>query len=242
MKIKMRKFVSVFAAAFYLFVSCGGNNAVSDADASKDSEVNLDSANSKISYALGAQQIEGLIQQQLIEYLDFEAYVAGFEAAFKGDSLKVSFEEAFALLQQEKSKPFLKNKELGDQFLAENGQREEVTTLPSGLQYEVITAGTGPKPGLNDQFVAHYTGSLIDGTVFDSSVERGEPLTYMVNQVVPGWTEALQLMSVGSKWKIYLPSELAYGETGTPGGPIEPYSALIFEMELLDIGKPGESQ
>ena len=116
MKIKMRKFVSVFAAAFYLFVSCGGNNAVSDADASKGSEVNLDSANSKISYALGAQQIEGLIQQQLIEYLDFEAYVAGFEAAFKGDSLKVSFEEAFALLQQEKSKPFLKNKELGDQF------------------------------------------------------------------------------------------------------------------------------
>ncbi|HAE31578.1 MAG TPA: peptidylprolyl isomerase [Flavobacteriales bacterium] len=223
-------------------MSCGGNNAVSDADASKGSGVNLDSANSKISYALGAQQIEGLIQQQLIEYLDFEAYVAGFEAAFKGDSLKVSFEEAFALLQQEKSKPFLKNKELGDQFLAENGQREEVTTLPSGLQYEVITAGTGPKPGLNDQFVAHYTGSLIDGTVFDSSVERGEPLTYMVNQVVPGWTEALQLMSVGSKWKIYLPSELAYGETGTPGGPIEPYSALIFEMELLDIGKPGESQ
>ncbi len=238
----MRKINYILVATSIAFASCSGNGSETEGATTQEVVLNLDSANAKISYALGAQQIDGLMQQQLIEFVDVAAYVAGFEAAFNGDSLEVTVEEAYALLQQERSKPFLKNKEIGEEFLAENSKREEVTTLPSGLQYEVITAGTGPKPGLTDQFVAHYTGSLLDGTVFDSSVERGEPLTYGVSQVVPGWTEALQMMSVGSKWKIYLPNELAYGETGTPGGPIDPYSTLIFEMELLDIVKKGESK
>jgi len=236
----MRKVIYILLATPFAFASCNGDG--SGSDITPEVAFSLDSANAKISYALGAQQIDGLMQQQLIEFVDVDAYVAGFKAAFNGDSLEVTVEEAYALLQQERSKPFLKNREIGEDFLVENSKREEVTTLPSGLQYEVITAGIGPKPGLTDQFVAHYTGSLLDGTVFDSSVERGEPLTYGVSQVVPGWTEALQLMSVGSKWKIYLPSDLAYGETGTPGGPIDPYSTLIFEMELLDIVKKGESK
>ena len=114
-----------------------------------------------------------------------------------------------------------------------------MVTTPSGLQYEILTEGEGPKPTAEDQVRAHYHGTLIDGTVFDSSVDRGEPAVFALNQVIPGWTEALQLMPVGSKWKIYLPSDLAYGERG--GGPtIGPNSTLIFEVELLEIVKDDE--
>ena len=128
--------------------------------------------------------------------------------------------------------------EEGNAFLEKNKAREGVTTTASGLQYEVITAGTGAMPVATDQVRVHYHGTLIDGKVFDSSVDRGEPVVFGVNQVIPGWTEALQLMPVGSKWKIYLPSAIAYGERGA-GGDIGPNSVLIFEVELLEIVKPG---
>jgi FKBP-type peptidyl-prolyl cis-trans isomerase len=131
------------------------------------------------------------------------------------------------------------NLENGNAFLEKNKAREGVVTTPSGLQYEILTEGEGPKPTAEDQVRAHYHGTLIDGTVFDSSVDRGEPAVFALNQVIPGWTEALQLMPVGSKWKIYLPSDLAYGERG--GGPtIGPNSTLIFEVELLEIVKDDE--
>ena len=139
---------------------------------------------------------------------------------------------------QEKSTPKKEKSELqsGKDFFAENSKRKDVVTLASGLQYEIITEGNGPKPGPTDKVKTHYHGTLLNGTVFDSSVERGTPLSFPVNRVIKGWTEALQLMPVGSKWKLYIPSHLAYGERGA-GAKIKPNAALIFEVELLDIEK-----
>lgn len=126
------------------------------------------------------------------------------------------------------------NEKAGKDFLAQNGQRPEVKTTPSGLQYEVLTEGTGAMPSASDQVKVHYTGKLIDGTVFDSSVERGEPATFGVTQVIPGWVEALQMMKAGSKWRLYIPSALAYGPNGA-GGVIGPNATLIFDVELLEV-------
>ncbi|MBT4775078.1 MAG: FKBP-type peptidyl-prolyl cis-trans isomerase [Crocinitomicaceae bacterium] len=139
---------------------------------------------------------------------------------------------------QEKSTPKKEKSELqsGKDFFAENSKRKDVVTLASGLQYEIITEGNGPKPGPTDKVKTHYHGTLLNGTVFDSSVERGTPLSFPVNRVIKGWTEALQLMRVGSKWKLYIPSHLAYGERGA-GAKIKPNAALIFEVELIEIEK-----
>ena len=128
-----------------------------------------------------------------------------------------------------------KNLKEGRAFLEANKSTPGLVVLPDGLQYKVITEGTGAKPSLTDKVTVHYHGTLIDGTVFDSSVERKQPIELTVNQVIPGWIEALQMMRVGSKWVLYIPSELAYGENPRPGGAIEPNSALIFEVELLSV-------
>jgi FKBP-type peptidyl-prolyl cis-trans isomerase FklB len=127
-----------------------------------------------------------------------------------------------------------KNKEQGDAFLAENKKKEGVKTLPSGLQYKVIKAGTGKKPKLSETVIAHYRGTLIDGNEFDSSYKRGQPATFQVSGVIPGWTEALQLMEEGAKWQLFIPSNLAYGERGA-GGVIGPNATLVFEIELISI-------
>lgn len=137
----------------------------------------------------------------------------------------------FAELQE---KMFAEIKEEGKRFLEENGKREGVTTLSSGLQYEILTSSIGQKPTLNDVVTTHYHGMLIDGKVFDSSVQRGKPASFPVSGVIKGWTEALQLMSVGSKWRLFIPSELAYGAQGA-GQLIGPYSTLVFDVELLEI-------
>ena len=126
------------------------------------------------------------------------------------------------------------NKQAGQQFLAANKTKEGVVTLPSGLQYKILKEGTGPKPTTADTVVCNYRGTLLDGTEFDSSYKRGEPATFGVGAVIKGWTEALQLMPVGSKWQLFIPSDLAYGER-SPGGPIGPNSLLIFEIDLLSI-------
>lgn len=131
-----------------------------------------------------------------------------------------------------------KNVELEKTFLAANGKKPGVVTTGSGLQYQVITQGTGPKPKMEDRVSVHYAGSLLDGTEFDSSYKRNEPAQFVLKQVVPGWTEGLQLMPVGSKYKLWVPAKLGYGEAGTPGGPIPPNSTLVFEVELLQIVKP----
>lgn len=126
------------------------------------------------------------------------------------------------------------NSKAGEAFLAENGQRAEVRTTPSGLQYEVLTEGDGPQPSADDQVEVHYTGKFIDGTVFDSSVDRGQPATFGVTQVIPGWVEGLQLMKAGSKWRLFIPSALAYGPNGVPGA-IGPNQTLIFDVELIKV-------
>ena len=137
--------------------------------------------------------------------------------------------------QEENAKMADINAAAGEQFLLENGKRAEVHTTPSGLQYEIVKQGDGPRPTAGDSVTVHYTGKLIDGTVFDSSEERGEPATFGVTQVIPGWVEALQLMNVGSRWRLFIPSALAYGPQGA-GGLIGPNQTLVFDVELLAIG------
>lgn len=149
-----------------------------------------------------------------------------------GDMVMKFFDE---IREKELLRRFGDNKREGEEFLAKNKTNDDVITTESGLQYTIIKEGNGEKPGSMDYVKVHYTGSLLDGTVFDSSVERGEPAVFGVFQVIPGWTEALQLMPVGSKWKLFIPQELAYGENGA--GIIKPYSVLIFEVELLEIVK-----
>lgn len=199
----------------------------------------------RISYALGLSMGNNF-RASGIEEISVEDFADGVAAVFYGAQPKMTYDEAKAVIreyftemekkqQAEAAKAGAANKAAGEAFLAENGKRAEVKTTPSGLQYEVLEEGNGPQPTAQDQVEVHYTGKLIDGTVFDSSVDRGVPATFGVTQVIPGWVEALQLMKAGSKWRLFIPSQLAYGPTGTPGGPIGPDSTLIFDVELLKV-------
>lgn len=200
-------------------------------------KINLSNDLEKFSYALGLSISANLIQSG-VKQIHPEAFNSALKDVFAGVEPQVSPEEANQILEafmsQSQEGDAAKNLEEGLAFLTENAKKDEVTELPSGLQYEILKEGDGDLPTVNDQVKCHYHGTLIDGTVFDSSVQRGEPATFPVNGVIQGWVEALQLMSVGSKWKLYVPSELAYGNRGA-GGAIGPNSALVFEVELLDI-------
>ena len=191
----------------------------------------------EISYALGLS-IANNFRASGIDKVEIAEFTKGLEDVFNEVKPSMSYEDAqqlinnyFSNLQDERMELNLK---AGEEFLAINKKKAGVTTLDSGLQYEVLKAGEGAKPGATDQVKCHYHGTLIDGTVFDSSVDRGEPATFGVNQVIAGWVEALQLMSEGSKWRLYIPSNLAYGSQGA-GQVIQPNSALIFDVELLKI-------
>ena len=193
----------------------------------------------KVSYALGLS-IGNNFQTSGIKQLQVEDFVKGLEDVLGEKQPAISYEEAkqvindyFMKLQQERLEI---NKQAGAEFLEINRHKAGVVELPSGLQYEILKQGTGAKPSANDKVKCHYHGTLINGTVFDSSVQRGEPATFGVSQVIPGWVEALQMMPVGSKWRLFIPSNLAYGEHGA-GDVIEPNSTLIFDVELLDIVK-----
>ena len=193
----------------------------------------------KVSYALGLS-IGNNFQNSGIKKLQVEDFVKGLEDVLGEKQPAISYEEAkrgindyFMKLQQERLEI---NKQAGAEFLEINRHKAGVVELPSGLQYEILKQGTGAKPSASDKVKCHYHGTLINGTVFDSSVQRGEPATFGVSQVIPGWVEALQLMPVGSKWRLFIPSNLAYGEHGA-GDVIEPNSTLIFDVELLDIVK-----
>jgi FKBP-type peptidyl-prolyl cis-trans isomerase len=202
----------------------------------------------KFSYALGMNIGTGYSQglkKQSIE-VDWNLIAQGMKDAAAGTKTKLTEEEAKAVLnevqsevqkeQQAKTKEMAdKNKSEGEAYLAANKSKEGVVTLPSGLQYKILTEGKGPKPTATDSVVCNYRGTLINGTEFDSSYKRKEPATFGVSQVIKGWTEALQLMPVGSKWQLVIPSNLAYGERGEPRGGIEPNATLIFEVELLSI-------
>lgn len=191
----------------------------------------------KISYALGVS-LGNNLKNSGIEGLSFRKLSDGIRDVMQGDKLEMSIQEAQTLInnyfQQLQEKAFEQNIKEGKNFLSENAKRAEVKTTASGLQYEIITEGKGETPKASDSVTVHYHGTLLNGNVFDSSVSRGEPATFGVTQVIQGWVEALQLMPVGSKWKLYIPSELAYGAQGA-GQSIAPHSALIFEVELLDI-------
>ncbi len=191
----------------------------------------------KISYALGLSLGSNLINSG-INALDFSKLSKGIQDVVEKKDLEMSFEEAQAVINDYftklQAKASEKTIEEGKAFLEENAKRAEVTTTESGLQYEVLIEGEGTLPKASDQVKVHYHGTLIDGRVFDSSVQRGEPATFGVTQVISGWVEALQLMPVGSKWKLFIPSNLAYGERGA-SELIGPHTTLVFEVELLDI-------
>lgn len=194
----------------------------------------------RVSYGIGRQMGEQLIAQPF-DGLDVDALTAGLQDALNNKPNPIDpklLQEAFQVMgERMEAKQAEQGSALaaeGEAFLANNAKRDEVTVLPSGLQYEVVNTGSGTKPSATSKVRTHYHGTLIDGTVFDSSYERGEPAEFPVNGVIAGWTEALQLMTVGTKWRLYIPHQLAYGDQGA-GPQIGPCSALIFDVELLDI-------
>lgn len=191
----------------------------------------------KISYALGLSMGQNLMSSG-VESLNYQDLAAGIEDVLTKQQPKISYQEAQQVLntffQELEAKVAGAAKAEGEKFLAENAKREGVKVTPSGLQYEILEPSLGQKPKATDTVRVHYEGTLIDGTVFDSSYRRGESITFPLNGVIKGWTEGLQLMSIGSKYKFFIPYQLAYGERGA-GQSIPPYAALIFTVELLGI-------
>jgi FKBP-type peptidyl-prolyl cis-trans isomerase FklB len=191
----------------------------------------------KLSYALGMSMASNLINSGL-KQIDVESFVKAFTEIMENAAPSMSPQEANKVIQnyfnKRQDEMLENNLRAGEAFLEENGKKEGVVTLSSGLQYEILQDGNGAKPKATDKVKCHYHGTLLDGRVFDSSVQRGQPAVFGVNQVIKGWIEALQLMSVGSKWRLYIPSGLAYGAQGA-GDSIEPNSTLIFDVELLGI-------
>ncbi len=205
----------------------------------------LKTAADSVSYAIGISTGAGYKENLKTlpgDPANVDDLIAGFIQAIKGDSsaMKMTPQAAQAYMQtyfmEASTRDAKKTKEEGEKFLNENKTKKDVITTESGLQYQVVTEGTGEKPTAEDKVKVHYTGTLLDGTGFDSSVERGEPAEFGVGQVIKGWTEVLQLMPAGSKYIVWIPSELAYGERGA-GGDIKPNSTLKFEIELLEIVK-----
>lgn len=227
---KVSVLVAAAVASGMFFTSCGPKTNVS-----------LKSDVDSVSYAIGVST--GLGYKENLKTLpgaeaNVDALIAGFVQAIKGDSTKMNMEEAREYMQkyfvEASAKEANKTKEEGEKFLADNKTKSGVITTESGLQYQVITEGTGAKPTAEDHVKVHYTGTLLDGTKFDSSIDRGEPAEFPVSQVIKGWTEGLQLMPVGSKYIFWIPSDLAYGDRGA-GQMIKPNSTLKFEVELLEI-------
>ncbi|MFT4861274.1 MAG: FKBP-type peptidyl-prolyl cis-trans isomerase FklB [Pseudohongiellaceae bacterium] len=216
--------------------------AVLSAATMAQGDVNLDSEDSKIAYSIGVNIGQSVAAQGVLEGIDSDTFVVGMMDAIAGE-VKLSGEEMFAAIQAfqqrmatEAQTALNSNLEASETFLAQNSAQDGVVTLASGLQYLVLNSGAAgaASPAVEDSVLAHYHGTLTDGTVFDSSVERGEPATFGLGQVIPGWTEALQLMKVGDKWRLFIPPSLAYGEQ-SPTPAIPPNSALIFDVELLEI-------
>ena len=206
----------------------------SQAQENQNNNTNMD----KLSYALGLSMGQNF-KGSGVANLNIDDFADALRAVYQDTEKKMSYDEAkqvvtefFTNLEAEARN---NNERLGKEFLEQNAKQEGVKVTASGLQYQVVTEGTGPKPGPNDVVTVHYTGRLIDGTVFDSSVERGEPATFAVGQVIPGWVEGLQMMNEGSAWRLFIPAELAYGSRGT--GPIQPNSTLIFDVQLIKVTK-----
>ena len=238
------KFKSIFFVAILSFVflsACNNGNSQSTTKTDKeDATVNLELTNAfdSVSYAWGVN-LGTYLKSQDYKSINLDLMNAALTDMLNGKELKFSDEIARQLIQAYGQKIMAskgeENRKESAAFLEANKKEEGVVTLPSGLQYIIMKKGNGPIPKSTDKVSVHYHGTLIDGTVFDSSVERGQPAEFGVTQVIKGWTEALQLMPVGSKWKLFIPADLAYGDHPRPGGVIEPGMALIFEVELLEI-------
>jgi len=244
------KLLSVVIAGVFLSACTQPTEQTSTSD-----KVNLDSQDAKVSYTLGAGAGQSLSANlEMLEgtgiEVDKELLAVGFVDGLKDagklddetmqavmtefrDRVTVAMEEVRAAEQAEQAKVAAENIEKGEAFLADKKAQEGIVTLPSGLMYRVITQGTGASPAPTDKVKVHYKGTLIDGTQFDSSYDRGEPATFGVTQVIKGWVEALQLMKVGGKWELFIPADLAYGATARPSIPGN--SVLVFDVELLEI-------
>ncbi len=208
----------------------------------------LESDSDRLSYTVGMDIGNSLAEQGM--ELDLDLLIEALRASYLGEETRLTTEEALAErdkfmqrrqqeLEAERTRDAETNLEEGQAFLAQNAEREDVVQTESGLQYRVIEAGEGASPVATDQVTVHYRGTLLNGTEFDSSYARGEPATFALNQVIPGWTEGVQLMSEGAKYEFFIPANLAYGEQGRPG-PIGPNSALIFEVELIEVAGDDE--
>ena len=220
----------------FLFSSCSNNNFNPNSKLTTD----LDS----VSYAIGVD-IANSLTSAGVEEVNYDAFFDGLKNSIEGNDLKIDKESIKPIIQKYftdiRIKKLAENLEEGRAFLEKNKEKEGIIVTESGLQYEVIEEGTGKTPTATSKVKCHYHGTLIDGTVFDSSVERGEPMDFVLNRVIPGWTEGVQLMKEGAKYKFYIPTELGYGERVRPGGKIEGNMALIFEVELIEV-LPEESQ
>jgi FKBP-type peptidyl-prolyl cis-trans isomerase len=226
----MKKLVLCLSALGILMSSCEQSNV---------SKVKMKNEKDSLSYTIGLSIGESFVSSELTD-LNYELLIQGMKD--QRDSIPaMELKEAEMFIQQvmmKKQEAKAENdKKSGLDFLAANKSKPGIQTTASGLQYKVVSEGTGAKPTAADRVTVHYHGTLIDGTVFDSSVDRGEPATFGLSQVIPGWTEGLQLMSVGSKYTFYIPQELGYGAQGT--GPIKPYSTLVFDVELISIDSAG---
>ena len=228
--MKIRILITSTLLAVFFLVSCQ----------TKLTKVNLQSEVDSVSYCIGLS-IGSNLQSSPMKEINYLAVAKGMEDGFGGKNTIDPYEANRIIstyMQRLETESSVTNKEEGEKFLEANKAKSGVVTTESGLQYKVIREGTGPKPKLTDNVTVHYHGTLTDGTVFDSSVDRGEPASFPVNGVIQGWQEALQLMPVGSKWELCIPSELAYGSRPMPGSKIQANMVLIFEVELISINEP----
>lgn len=255
MNVSLRH-AAVLSAALLATLAAGCDKPAAKQDAkpaaaeSKDGTAaipGLATEKEQVSYMIGMAMSKQL--EPVKDEIDVDTIAKAIRTSLSGGKLLMTDEQAQkigeAFGQKMQAKQLAKmmadaktNLEAGQKFLAENAKKPGVQTTPSGLQYQVVTQGTGPKPKAGEVVRVHYKGALLDGKVFDSSYDRGQPVVFPLDQVVPGWQEGLQLMPVGSKYKLWIPASLGYGEKGTPGGPIGPNATLVFDVELLDIVKP----
>ncbi|MDX9695345.1 MAG: FKBP-type peptidyl-prolyl cis-trans isomerase [Bacteroidales bacterium] len=233
--MKIRHFLLTIVALAIIATSCG-----------QKVKTNLKLTNSvdTLSYCLGAD-VANKLKSSSVEDINYDAFIKGFDDIYKDKELMLKKDTLGILINKYimeiRMKSFEKNLEEGKKFLEENKKREGVITTESGLQYEIITEGTGKSPSATSIVRTHYRGTLLDGTVFDSSYENGTPIEFPLNGVIKGWTEGLQYMKEGGKYKLYLPTELAYGMNVRPGGKIQPNMALIFEIELIEVKEQPEA-